>query len=150
MLLHSPSLAAGWNSHLGAVRTKLGLAPKLRELVICGVAVLNRAEYEFEQHLPHFIQAGGTEAAAHALRSFEVACNDTAQFSATELAGMRLTLEMTRRVSVSDATFATVRSLLDNDQHLVELIGVIATYNMVSRFLVALAVSPEAPPGANR
>jgi alkylhydroperoxidase family enzyme len=29
------------------------------------------------------------------------------------------------------------------NQRLVELVGVIATYNMVSRFLVALQVTPE-------
>jgi alkylhydroperoxidase family enzyme len=50
---------------------------------------------------------------------------------------------MTRNVAVDDATFAKVRASLDNNQHIVELVGVIATYNMVSRFLVALEVEPE-------
>jgi alkylhydroperoxidase family enzyme len=35
-----------------------------------------------------------------------------------------------------------LQSSLGNS-HLVELVGVIATYNMVSRFLVALQVTPE-------
>jgi alkylhydroperoxidase family enzyme len=38
---------------------------------------------------------------------------------------------------------STVNDALQNDRHLVELIGVIATYNMVSRYLVALGIEPE-------
>jgi alkylhydroperoxidase family enzyme len=54
-----------------------------------------------------------------------------------------LTIEMTRQVRVADATFAAVRAVL-GEQATVELVAVIAAYNMVSRFLVALGVEPEA------
>jgi alkylhydroperoxidase family enzyme len=60
MLLHSPAFAKGWNAFLGQVRTGLELSPKLRELAMCVVAVLNGAEYEFLHHAPEFIKAGGT------------------------------------------------------------------------------------------
>ena len=145
MLLNSPALAAGWNAHLGAVRTGLSLDARLRELAICGVAVLNGAEYEFEQHLPVFIRAGGTPSAARALRDYAAACDDRALFDATERAAMRLVLEMTRNVAVSARTFDAVRAALPGDAQLVELVGVIATYNMVSRFLVALQIESESP-----
>ena len=144
MLLNSPALARGWNAHLGEVRTGLGLSAKLRELAICGVAVLNGAEYEFEQHLPLFLQAGGTEAAAQALRSLGANWDGRMFFSDTECAVLRLILEMTFAVTVNDATFARVRSGLRDDRHVVELVAVIATYNMVSRFLVALGIESEA------
>jgi alkylhydroperoxidase family enzyme len=140
MLLHSPALARGWNGHLGAVRGGLGIPAALRELAICAVAVLNGAEYEFEQHLRPFLQAGGTAAAAAALRTLGSAAFDAAPFSAAERATLQLTEEMTRSVSVSDATFERVRAQLGNDQHVVELVAVIATYNMVARFLVALQI----------
>ena len=143
MLLHSPSFAKGWNEFLGEVRGGLSLSPKLRELAICGVAVLNGAEYEFYHHAPEFIKAGGTAAQVEVLCNFEAAANETAVFDAAERAVIRLTLEMTREVRVSDSTFAAARSALPNDQGLVELVGVIAAYNMVSRFLVALGVEPE-------
>jgi alkylhydroperoxidase family enzyme len=143
ILLHSPALAEGWNAHLGAVRTGLGLDAKLRELAICGVAVLNDAEYEFFQHAPEYVKAGGSEAALHALRQFESACDNSAIFNSAERAVMRLTLAMTRDVTVSDQIFGAARAALGSDQRLVELVGVIATYNMVSRFLVALGVHPE-------
>jgi alkylhydroperoxidase family enzyme len=143
MLLHSPAFARGWNSFLGAVRNELSLSPKLRELAICGVAVLNGAEYEFHHHLPEFIRAGGTEAQAKALQDFAAAADEAGPFAAAERAVIQLTLEMTLDVEVTDSTFAAVRAALPDDQQVVELVGVIAAYNMVSRFLVALGVTPE-------
>ncbi len=143
MLLHSPPFANGWNAFLREVRTGLTLSPKLRELAMCVVAVLNGAEYEFLHHAPEFIKAGGSEAQVAALRSPEAAAADPALFDATERAALRLTLEMTRNVRVSDATFDSVREALPDARAVTELVGVIATYNMVSRFLVALEVEPE-------
>ena len=57
MLLHSPPVAMGWNALLGAVRKDLALSPKLRELAMCVVAVLNGAEYEWGHHAPLFVHA---------------------------------------------------------------------------------------------
>ena len=64
-------------------------------------------------------------------------------FSDAEIATIHLTMEMTRSVEVSDDTFDAIKTILGNERELVELIGVIAAYNMVSRFLVALGVEPE-------
>lgn len=142
MLLHSPPFAAGWNAHLRAVRTELALDARLRELAICAVAALNGAEYEFGHHAPEFVKAGGSAAQVEALRDPDSARNDTALFDAVERAAITLTIEMTRSVVVGDATFEAVRRGL-GDRRTVELVGTIATYNMVSRFLVALGVDPE-------
>jgi alkylhydroperoxidase family enzyme len=46
---------------------------------------------------------------------------------------------------VPQATLQRVRGLLGNDPQLIELIGTIAAYNMVSRFLVATGLSIEVP-----
>jgi alkylhydroperoxidase family enzyme len=143
LLLHSPPFAKGWNEFLREVRNGLSLSPKLRELAICGVAVLNGAEYEFHHHAPEFIRAGGSATQVEALRKFEIAANETGIFDIDERAVIQLTLEMTLGVQVSDVTFASVRTTLPDDKSLVELVGVIAAYNMVSRFLVALGVQPE-------
>jgi alkylhydroperoxidase family enzyme len=138
LLLHSPPLTRGWNYYLNQVRTQMTLDPKLRELGMCGVAVVNRAEYEFQGHLPEFLKHGGTQAQADALRDADGAAKNTTLFNAAERATIQLTIEMTRNVQVSDATFAAAKAALPTEQALVELIGTIATYNMVSRFLVAL------------
>jgi alkylhydroperoxidase family enzyme len=143
MLLNSPAFAVGWNSFLGAVRNGLSLDPKLRELAICAVAVLNRAEYEWLQHAPEFLAAGGTQAQLECVRDVAAASKDATRFSAVERAVLALSLEMSCQVQVSDACFAGVRAQLGSAQQLVELVGVIASYNMVSRFLEALQVQPE-------
>ena len=68
---------------------------------------------------------------------------DATAFDDSERAVITLAVEMTRTVEVSAATMASVRRALTNDQHVVEIVGIIAAYNMVSRFLVALGVEPE-------
>ena len=143
MLLHSPEFARGWNSLLGATRTELKLPPRLRELCICAVGILNRANYEVQQHAPAFIDAGGSADRLEALRDPDRAAADAALFTATERAALSLTIAMTRDVTVPPAVLGSVRELLGSNKALVELVGVIATYNMVSRFLVALEVDLE-------
>lgn len=145
MLLNSPPFASGWNTHLGAVRGELTVPWRLRELAICAVAVLNGADYEFAHHAPELLRAGGTARQVKALEALEIGPESGDVFDSTELAVLRLTSEMTRNVKVSDATFAAVRSQLSDERQVVELVGVIATYNMVSRFLVALEVDLEEP-----
>lgn len=141
MLLHSPPYARGWNALLGAVRRELELSPRIRELAICAVAKLNRAEYEWQQHAPEFLAAGGRQDQLDALEEVDAACTD-ARFDEAEQAALALTIEMTRTVAVSDETLSRARALF-GERQLVELVGTIATYNMVSRFLVALDVKPE-------
>ncbi len=140
LLLHSPELTRGWNTYLAAVRTRLGLPPRLRELAICAVAVLNQAEYEFFHHAPEFLKAGGTQAQLDAVRDVDAAIADAGRFDAAERAVLALTAEMTRNVKVSDATFARASEHLGEPRDVIELIATVATYNMVSRFLVALEV----------
>ena len=143
MLLNSPAYAVGWNTFMGAVRTHLSLDPKLRELAICAVAVLNRADYELVQHAPELMLAGGTQAQLDALADVDAATLNVALFDAAERATLALTIAMTRNVQVSDACFDALKAVLPTPQSQVELAGVIAAYNMVSRFLEALQVAPE-------
>jgi len=143
MLLHSPPLAEGWNGYLRAVRTELAVSPKLRELAICVVALLNHAEYEYHHHAPEFLRSGGSPAQLAALSHVARSDIDMTAFDAEERAVLALAVEMTRTVEVSAPTMASVRAALASDRHVVEIVTVIATYNMVSRFLVALGVEPE-------
>ena len=142
MLLQSPNFAKGWNSMLAAIRSQLSLAPKLRELAIMAIGVLNKAEYEWAQHEPEFLKAGGTKEQLQALRNIDAAGRDAKLFDESERATLALTREMTNQIAVSDATLKRVRALLP-DQQVVELVGTIAGYNMVSRFVVATGVELE-------
>ena len=142
ILLYSPPMAEGWNSFMGNVRTRLALSPKLRELAICVVARLNGADYEFHHHAPLFLEAGGTQAQLDALAEIDEGVLPGALDPASA-AVARFTFESTRHVKVSDETFDRTRRALGDDRLLVELVGVIASYNMVSRVLVAFDVQPE-------
>ncbi len=142
MLLHSPAFAQGWGALFGAIRGQLALPPKLRELSIMFVAVLNQADYEWAQHEADFMAAGGTAEQMNALRNPASARGDAALFDEGERATLALTYEMTRDVTVTAATMRRVRDVLP-DSEVVELIGTIAGYNMVSRFVVATGVAVE-------
>ena len=142
MLLHSASFAKGWNGMFAAIRGQLAVPAKLRELTIMAIGALNQADYEWVQHEKEFLKAGGTEAQLAALKNVSAAIKNTKLFDESERATLALTDEMTRSIKVSDATMRRIRKLLPDDQ-VVELIGTIAGYNMVSRFVVATGVEVE-------
>ncbi|KAL2206065.1 carboxymuconolactone decarboxylase [Sarocladium strictum] len=139
-LLHSPPLADGWNSFLGAVRTKTSLPQDIRELAISRVAVCNRAWYEWSHHAPLAVAGGVSQEALEVIKQEELPAQRPAEVVGERLwAAVVYTDEMTRKVQVSDEVFKLVREQF-NDQEVVELTTTIACYNCVSRFLVALDV----------
>ncbi|KAF5599175.1 4-carboxymuconolactone decarboxylase family [Fusarium pseudocircinatum] len=146
-LLHSPHVAAGWNTFVGAVRTKTSLADDLRELAICRIAVVNRA-------------CGVSSASMNEIMREEglVRSERPEGFNEKQWAVCVVADEMTRNVQVKDETFEWLKSLA-SDQEVVEVVATVnlflqshlffketdetfqvACYNCVSRFLVALDV----------
>lgn len=144
MMLHSPALAAAWSGFFSNIKTNTQVSPRLRELVACTVGIANGAAYQLEQHGPPFLAAGGSPAQLTALADPDSAAKDELRFDETERAVITIALEMTRTVRISDATFERARAALGTQPALVELIGIVAAYNLVSRFLVALEIGePE-------
>jgi alkylhydroperoxidase family enzyme len=107
----------------------------LREIVILRVAVLNRAPFEFEAHLPVARDAGVTEAKLAALELPQIG----EPFSVLERTVLALTDAMTRDVQVPDALFDPIAQHFDR-RAVTEIVATIAAYNMVSRFLEALRI----------
>lgn len=142
MLLQSPSFAKGWNTMFAAIRGQLELPGKLRETAIMEIAVLNKADYEWVQHEAEYLKAGGTKEQLAALKNVAGAMKNAKLFDEAERATMALTSEMTRNIVVLPATMKRIRAALP-DQQVVELIGTISGYNMVSRFVVAAGVDVE-------
>lgn len=139
-LLHSPPLADGWNSFLGAVRTKTSLSDDVREIAISRVAVCNRAWYEWAHHAPLAVKGGVTQEALDVIKQEDLPADRPEECLSERLwAAVVYTDEMTRRVQVKDEVFALVKAQF-SDQEVVELTTTIACYNCVSRFLVALDV----------
>ena len=137
VLLNSPPVAEGWERMLTAIRNRTLVPADLRELIILRVAVLNRASFEFDAHVPHARQAGVDDAAIEALRA---PAFDAARFTPVEALVLELTDAMTREVDVPDALMARVQAHFDA-RGTVELVATVAAYNMVSRLLVALKVA---------
>jgi 4-carboxymuconolactone decarboxylase len=138
VLLNSPPLAQGWEQLLTAIRNRSSLPADLREMVILRVAVLNRAPYEFEAHVPHALKAGFGQEKIDALREAGTAETSTV-FSAQERSVLSLTDTMTRDIEVPEGIFDAVKAHF-TDQQMTDLVATIAAYNMVSRFLTAFQI----------
>ena len=140
LLLYSAPLSEGWNHFLGNIRENFSVPQLLRELAMCTVAVLNNAEYEYSQHAPLYIKAGGSQDKALLIRQPDSA-QGSPQFTEAEQLTLALTSQLTRDVRIKDDLFSRAQQHFGNE-HLVELIATIAAYNMVSRFLVAFELHP--------
>jgi 4-carboxymuconolactone decarboxylase len=138
LLSHNDALAQGWNSLLGAVRQRLSIPGDIRELIILRVAVLNGAAYEWAAHLDVGVRAGLDEAVIQVLQDPGMPTTGQEIYDVV----LRYTEEMTCHVAVSDETFARVQQHF-SEAEIVELTAIVASYNMVSRFLVAMDVAPS-------
>ncbi|WP_322094317.1 carboxymuconolactone decarboxylase family protein [Paraburkholderia bannensis] len=136
ILLRSFSLATGWNELLRRVRADFQLDLQLRELIMLRVAVLNKADFEWGVHYPAYLEAGGSVQKAQEVKTESPA---SAVFDPQELALIRLTDQSTRNVSVDAEVIDELKGYFGESQT-VEAVATVAAYNMVSRFLVALAI----------
>lgn len=141
MLLHSPTFTEGWGELLGRVRNGLALDANLRELAICTVAACCDADYELHHHRPLFISTGGTPEQFDVLYDPLDAAENRSLFDARQHRVVCLALNMTRN-QYEPQVLQALRADL-GESALVELVGVIAAYNMVARFVVALGVEVE-------
>ena len=144
-LLHSFPVADGWNSFIGAIRTRTSLSTITRELAICRVAVLNGAWFEWEQHAPLLRDGGLSQQAMRVVGDPQVdfgGNNEDKPLDKAQIAILKYTDAMTKSVAVPDAVFQGVRDCF-NEQEVVEITATVAAYNCVSRFLVALDVGEK-------
>ncbi|MBR0670004.1 carboxymuconolactone decarboxylase family protein [Neoroseomonas soli] len=140
MLLHAPPIAQGWISMFDAVRWNSTLSGKLREMVICRIAAINGASYEWNAHAPIALAEGMTQAQLDDLPDWE----GSLLFDATERAALAYCDAMTKQVHVPEDVARAARDLFPPRQ-LVELTTTIAGYNCVSRVLEALEIKGSDP-----
>lgn len=136
-LLNSPPLASGWEKLLTAVRNQNTLPADLRELMIIRVAVLNGADFEYHAHVPHALKAGMAQEKIDALRFVAVPMEI---YTETEQLLIRLTDAMTRQIVVPNEIMEGLQATFDA-RGVLEAVATVASYNMVSRLLVALDIS---------
>ncbi|WP_417218007.1 carboxymuconolactone decarboxylase family protein [Arthrobacter sp.] len=134
LLSHNDALASGWNSLLGAVRNEFSFPGDLREMAILRIGHLNHARYEWDAHLPVARAEGLPD---EVIATLEQESPHTGHEIHDALLGY--IDEMTLDVVVTQETFEQLR-LHFSDVAIAELTAIVASYNMVSRFLVALDV----------
>jgi len=137
MLMHSPPVCEGWLAFLTAIRQRSSLPARVREMVIMRIAVVNDADYEFQQHRPIALSVGVSEEEIDALRT-----GNLDVFADTDRAVLTYCDAMTKNVHVPDDVFAAVQPYF-SERELVELTATVAAYNLVSRFLEALQVDHD-------
>lgn len=132
----------GWSSLLGAIRTKTSLSPSIREIAICRPALINKAWFEWNAHAPILLDAPGfSEAKLKTVQQL----HPTAQgeLDDKEWAVLLYADEMTRNVTVDGKTFERLKTVGFDEKAIVEITATVASYNLVSRFLVALDVGEQ-------
>lgn len=120
------------------------------EFAICRIAVLNKAVYEWSAHAPLAVKAGVTREVLQALidlpeRTTVLGGQEKdsegglAVLDEVQQVVLAYTDAMTRQVEVGEDTFEALKRHF-SETEVVELTATVATYNCVSRFLVALDV----------
>ena len=137
-LLHNPNIADGFNTLLGAIRTKSSLSLAAMEIAVCYVAVLNNATYEWTAHAPLALKAGVKREALEAVLKGDV--KNSSVLTEEEIDVLEFTYQSTKNIEVGDELMEKLKSRY-TDQQVVELTITVGAYNMVSRFLVALDVT---------
>ncbi|KAK4695989.1 hypothetical protein P7C70_g8453, partial [Phenoliferia sp. Uapishka_3] len=142
-LLNAPDIANGWNTLLGAVRTKNSLPDDIRELMILRVAARNSATFEWIHHAHVGVDAGLTAPQLTVIRDLHTPLplpSSPSPLSAFQAAALRFADASTFAVNVPQSRVDDLKVHLADDQQLLEATAVVATYNMVSRLLVTLDV----------
>lgn len=149
-LLHNPAIADGWNTLLGAIRSKTSLDAGLMEMAVSRIAILNRAVWEWMAHAPLALKGGFSREALDIVRRAEVVpkggrakTDEEAQgLSELEWAVLCYTDQSTKEIEVDDEVFEALKGSL-GEKGVMEMAATVATYNCVSRFLVALNVGEK-------
>lgn len=140
-LLHAPPIANGWNSLLKAIRTENSLPESVREVIICRVAALNQAWYEWDAHAPILDKTGVLS--KDAIENLKDRTRAGEGLDEKHLAVLEVTDASTLHVIVPQAKFDKLKQWF-SDREIVEITATIAAYNCVSRFLVTLDVGEMA------
>lgn len=136
-LLHSPAVADGWNSFLGAIRTKTTLSDDVREIAICRVAVINEAWYEWAHHAPLAKAGGVSDEGLKILERKDLhAKNGGSELTEKQWTVVHYTDAMTRDVAVKQDVFDALKNHFSEQ----EIVEVTATVSVRWTFLWMIGV----------
>jgi 4-carboxymuconolactone decarboxylase len=139
ILLHSPTLTMTWFEHIGAVRWKTTLPPRLREIAIVRIAHAMRYAYALQQHVPDIaVPDGVTLAECDALKDWRA----SKSFGEAERAALAYVDAILAGPEVPDDVFNAVRRHY-SEREVVEITVLVGTYIMHNRVFSALKVDLE-------
>jgi len=139
ILLHAPSVAMTWFEHIGTIRWKTKLTPRLREIAIVRIAQAMRYAYALQQHVPGIAVPDGVKLEeCEALKDWRA----SKFFDEKERAALSYIDAMLAGPEVSDDVFNAVRKHY-SEREVVELTVLVATYIMHNRVFSALKVDLE-------
>ncbi|SMX32854.1 carboxymuconolactone decarboxylase family protein [Actibacterium lipolyticum] len=140
--LHRPELAAKAQDLGRYCRYDSALEPRLSELAILTMARHWGAEYEWFAHKPAGLKAGLSADIVEAIRT-----GQTPQFASDEeQAVYDVSLSVLETRGVSDDLFERAKAALGQDR-LVDLIGVLGYYSLISMTLNVFRISPPRTAG---
>lgn len=141
--LHRPELAANAQALGRYCRYDSSLEPRLSELAILTMARHWDAEYEWFAHKPPALKAGLSPDLVEALRTGA----DLPYADDEERVTHQVSLSVLTTRNVPDALYAKAEKVLGT-QRLVDLVGVIGYYTLISATLNVFRISP--PKDASR
>jgi alkylhydroperoxidase family enzyme len=144
MLAHAETAFVPWLRFGGALLGAAELDAHLRELAILRVARMTPgADYEWVQHVPILLAAGGTDAEVAALAAGEL---DAECFGEDGRLVLAFTTEVVRDAAPAEATWARA-SRRFSPRELIELLLTIGQYMMVGRVMATTRLDIDGPFG---
>ena len=139
LLLHSPTVCMTWFEHIGAIRWKTKLSPRLREIAIVRIASAVKYAYALQQHVPGIAVPDGVSLdECEALRDWKA----SKFFSEAERAALAYIDAMIAAPEVPDPVFEAMRKHY-SEREIVEVTILAGTYIMHNRVTTALRIDLE-------
>ena len=139
VLLRQPRFGKLINQMVEMLLAESTLDPRLRELVIMRIGWLKNGVYEWSHHWNFAKQDGVEEGDLLAMRDWEA--HD--HWSPAERAIFRATDETVATGTISQAAWDDCVTHFPTDPELIDLVGTIGVWNMISEILTTLAVPLE-------
>jgi alkylhydroperoxidase family enzyme len=139
-LANSPNGSKKQHALAMYIRHESTLNPRLRELAILQVGYATRQIYEYAHHCSLALEFGCSEDDIRAIA--EESAGRPSRLDPLARHVLRAAREMTLNIDLSDETFAGLKAGLSNE-HLVDLLIAICSYNGTVRMLSALRVDLE-------
>jgi 4-carboxymuconolactone decarboxylase len=144
MVANAETAFRPWLALGGALLSSLQLDPRLRELAILHVGRLERAEYEWIQHVPIARGAGASDGEIAAVERGDL---DDGALDEQTRAVLNFTTEVVREVRASDDALSALFDRGLSPREVVELLLVISYYMGVARIAETAGIELDGPLG---